>query len=79
MPSFICSAGHCDATDHLFNFPSTDPRRDAWTRFVRDKRLSKSGGRWDPNSASRLCFRHFKTDDFDNLQMYKTLKHEAVR
>ena len=74
-----CSAGHCNATDHLFKWPQDKKRREEWTSFVRNKRSGKKGAQWNANTASRLCFRHFTSDCFQNLAMYTTLTESQVR
>ena len=75
---YRCVAANCEARGtHLYTWPSVtkdSTRHNSWTRFVREKRAAdkEKGKLWQPTSASRLCFRHFRDEEFSNLFKYKS-------
>ena len=62
-----CEAGLCkENVKHLFKWPQDTNGAASWTSFVRQKRKN-----FTPDSQSRLCYRHFKEDDFTNYHSYQ--------
>ena len=73
-----CAAANCEGTEHLFAWPqgansSTEQRR-LWTAFVKRKVTN-----FIERPSSRLCFRHFKEEDFANYQEYVRRAPEKIR
>ena len=62
-----CEAAGCEHQEgHMFLWPKDAERAAKWTAFVSLKRKA-----FKPSSTSRLCYKHFKEEDFSNFGRYK--------
>lgn len=61
MPNYCVAMWCCNEGAYIF--PKDAERRRLWVNFVKSKRADFVA----PSSSSRLCAKHFRDEDFENL------------
>ena len=60
-----CAAANCEGSALLYRWPSDPITAKAWTQWVKLKVVN-----FELTTTKRLCWRHFKAEDFDNYAAY---------